>query len=81
MVFLAVCIGVSSWCHFMALLICGMSDGYCGHGFAWFNPCFIYRHTKTNWFGTIVLTIVINAMMLVIAICYWFYKLCTVGRR
>ena len=45
------------------------------------NPKWVYNHTKTNWFGTICLTILTNAVFGPAALCYWFYKLCTVGRR
>lgn len=45
------------------------------------NPKWIYNHTKTNWFGTICLTILVNVVFGPTALCYWFYKLCTVGRE
>ena len=50
-------------------------------GLCFCNPKWIYNHTKTNWFGTICLTILVNAIFGPTALCYWFYKLCTVGRR
>ena len=46
-----------------------------------FNPLYIYEHTRCNWFGTIVITILWNMYMLPVAICYWTYKLFTVGRK
>ena len=45
------------------------------------NPKWIYNHTKTNWFGTTCLTILANVAFGPTALCYWFYKLCTVGRK
>lgn len=45
------------------------------------NPKWIYNHTKTNWFGTICLAILANVAFGPSALCYWFYKLCVVGRR
>ncbi len=45
------------------------------------NPKWVYNHAKTNWFGTICLTILVNAVFGPAALCYWFYKLCTVGRK
>lgn len=45
------------------------------------NPKWVYNHTKTNWFGTALLTILSNVAFGPSALCYWFYKLCTVGRR
>lgn len=51
------------------------------YGLCFCNPKWIYNHTKTNWFGTICLTILANMAFGPAALCYWFYKLCTVGRR
>lgn len=50
-------------------------------GVCFCNPKWIYDHTKTNWFGTVFLTILANVALGPSAICYWFYKLCTIGRR
>ena len=50
-------------------------------GLCFCNPRWIYNHTKTNWFGTALLTILANTAFGPAALCYWFYKLCTVGRR
>ena len=50
-------------------------------GLCFCNPKWIYNHTKTNWFGTIFLTILANLVFGPTALCYWFYKLCTVGRK
>jgi hypothetical protein len=51
------------------------------YGLCFCNPNWIYNHTKTNWFGTICLTILANVAFGPTALCYWFYKLCTVGRK
>lgn len=51
------------------------------YGLCFCNPNWIYNHTKTNWFGTICLTILANAAFGPTALCYWFYKLCTIGRK
>ena len=45
------------------------------------NPIYIYQHTSCNIFGTIFLTILVNLLCPTATICYWGYKLCTVGRR
>ena len=45
------------------------------------NPIDVYRLNKVNVFGCILLTILGNIMFPYYAICYWFYKLCTVGRK
>ena len=50
-------------------------------GVCFCNPKWIYNHTKTNWFGTALLTILVNVVFGPAALCYWFYKLCTVGRK
>ena len=50
-------------------------------GLCFCNPKWIYRNTKTNWFGTICLAILTNIAFGPTALCYWFYKLCTVGRK
>ena len=50
-------------------------------GLCFCNPKWIYNHTKTNWFGTACLAILANVAFGPSALCYWFYKLCTVGRR
>ena len=50
-------------------------------GFEFVNPCFIYKHNNVNWFGAIMVCIVYSLLMPGCTICYWFYKLCTVGRK
>ena len=45
------------------------------------NPIVIYDKIKVNWFGAWLLAIVCNVALPVIAIPYWIYKICTVGRQ
>lgn len=45
------------------------------------NPLCIYEEVEVNVFGCAVLTILGNLLLAPIAVCYWFYKLCTVGRK
>lgn len=46
------------------------------------NPYWVhYYHSSVNWFGAAVLCLVYNVLCPVGAIMYWFYKLCTVGRK
>ena len=46
------------------------------------NPYYSYRyHKSANWFGAILLSLLYMALCPVGAFCYWFYKLCTIGRR
>lgn len=46
-----------------------------------FNPLRIYKNCNVNWFGCILVTLVSHISLILPAIVYWFYKLCTVGRR
>lgn len=46
-----------------------------------FSPVFIYKNYKVNIFGTIVMTLFFNIVMIIPSIIYWFRKLCTVGRK
>lgn len=50
-------------------------------GYQFVNPKVIHRNLPLNWFGTVVATIVVNILCPVPAVLYWFYKLCTVGRK
>ena len=46
------------------------------------NPYYSYKyHERVNWFGAIMLSLLYTALCPIGAICYWFYKLCTIGRR
>lgn len=46
-----------------------------------FNPVTIYENHKVNYFGAFMITLFSNCSLFIYAICYWFYKLCTVGRK
>jgi hypothetical protein len=50
-------------------------------GLSFLRPDIIYHNTKLNYFGTGVACLALNLFFLPMALCYWFYKLCTVGRR
>ena len=50
-------------------------------GLTFLQPDIIYHNTKLNYFGVGVVCLVLNLFYLPMALCYWFYKLCTVGRR
>ena len=51
------------------------------YGFEFFNPKWIYKEYPVNWFGLICISAFVHIICLGYAIIYWFYKLCTVGRR
>jgi hypothetical protein len=55
----------------------------CGHvDLSVFNPVENYRRwTSMNWFGVILFTFLLNIICPGLAVCYWFWKLCTVGRK
>ena len=63
--------------------ICGIILNYCWvvDGLNFLRPDLIYLNTKLNYFGVGVVCLVLNLFFLPLAFCYWFYKLCTVGRR
>ena len=50
-------------------------------GFEYVNPCWIYRHYHVNYFGAALLFIVFNLLCPIVSFCYWFYKICTFGRK
>jgi hypothetical protein len=50
-------------------------------GIEFVNPLVIYKRTKVNWFGAILLAIIYGMMCPIATFVYWLYKLCTVGRK
>ena len=51
-------------------------------GFELVNPYHVYKyHKRLNWFGAIIVSVFYTALCPVGTVCYWFYKLCTVGRK
>lgn len=45
------------------------------------NPYWAHHYyTSVNWFGAIMISLVYTILCPLGAVCYWFYKLCTVGR-
>lgn len=50
-------------------------------GLQWVNPIVIYDNVPVNWFGCIVLTILAHIAAGPWVVFYWFYKLCTIGRK
>ncbi len=50
-------------------------------GWEFCNPYWVYKYNKhVNWFGATVLALGYTVLCPFGALCYWFYKLCTVGR-
>lgn len=50
-------------------------------GFEYVNPVWIYKKYHVNYFGAALICIFYNLICPIGSICYWIYKLCTVGRR
>lgn len=50
-------------------------------GWEFVNPVHIYKYNKVNWFGAIIVALIYSALCPIGAVIYWFYKLCTVGRK
>ena len=58
---------------------CGALD--LADGFEFFNPVHIHHYNKVNWFGAFVVCLIYTALAPAAAFLYWFYKICTVGRK
>lgn len=67
--------------HFIVIFGLVPTEGYSDAGFAWLNPVWIYKHAPVNWFGAGLLALLGNIVVPGVAVLYWIYKLCTVGRR
>lgn len=46
-----------------------------------FDPVVRYNTGDFSLFGVVIITILLNIAFAPMAIIYWFYKLCTFGRR
>ena len=58
-------------------------NGAIGRAIGWefVNPCFVYKHNKVNWFGATLVALFYSMLCPLGALGYWFYKLCTMGRK
>lgn len=65
----------------LAFISCPIGIAFDANGFEFLNPIVIYKNIKVNIFGTILITILLNTILAPYAICYWMYKVCTVGRK
>lgn len=51
-------------------------------GWEFVNPYWCYKfNTNVNIIGALMLALMFTAICPAGAVCYWFYKLCTFGRR
>lgn len=65
----------------IALVLMIVTQGFNDVGLVWLNPKWVYDNVKVNWFGAGFLAFVGNALFIPFSVCYWLYKLCTVGRN
>ena len=49
--------------------------------FSFMNAIKIYRTYRVNYFGAALICIIYNLLCPIASIGYWFYKLCTFGRK
>lgn len=69
--------------HIAALIIAfvlSIWEDECDVGLSFVNPLVIHQYLWVNWFGAWLLAIIAHICLPIIAILYWIYKLCTVGR-
>ena len=59
--------------------IVGVIDEF--NDFSFVNPIKIYKTYKVNYFGAAIICIIYNLLCPIGSIGYWFYKLCTFGRK
>ena len=60
---------------------CVISEFTNSDGFEFVNPIWLYKKYKVNRFGSILIALLFNILCFPFSICYWLYKLCTVGRK
>lgn len=68
-----------SLCGTLFLVIVGVLDKF--DDFSFLNPIKIYKTYHVNYFGAALICIVYNFMCPIGSIGYWFYKICTFGRK
>lgn len=49
--------------------------------FSYVNPIKIYKTYRVNYFGAALICIIYNLLCPIGSIGYWFYKICTIGRK
>ena len=61
------------------VFFCGVTDGLDWEEL--FNPFVIFQKNKVNWFGAWLIAAVSFICMMPFALCFYIYKLCTIGRK
>lgn len=51
------------------------------NGWEFVNPVHVYKYNQVNWFGAVLVALIYNIICPIGSACYWFYKICTFGRR
>ena len=73
---------IFAWCVGFVIDFCWVSDNKYCYGLELCNPYWAYKYYKNvNWFGACVVSLAFTALRPPLAIIYWFYKLCTIGRK
>lgn len=69
--------------HFISFSICvAWAQTMNADGWELCNPYWSYKyHYSVNWFGAIIISLIYTIFCPIGALIYWFYKLCTIGRR
>lgn len=70
---------VWSLCGTLFLVIVGVLDEF--DDFSFLNPIKIYKTYHVNYFGATIICISYNLLCPIGSIGYWFYKICTFGRK
>ena len=74
-----------SWNFFGAMcyiVVAATYDKAIVNGWELVNPYYVYKYnTSINWFGATLISLFFNIICPIGAICYWFHKLCTFGRK
>ena len=66
---------------FSLFFVAAIGDSLKAKGLEFVNPVWLYKRFRVNWFGAFFLALLFSLLTVPYAICYWFYKLCTVGRN
>lgn len=68
---------------FITLMVLGICFDFIGkcRNSDFFMPTYIYKHCRVNYFGAIMLCLFVNGLCPFWSLGFWFYKLCTVGRK
>ena len=79
-------LGLFVWSLIGAMVICvfggcGLSIVAYSYDSEFFNPAYCYKHAHVNWFGAFMIALGFTLLSPLWAAGFWFYKLCTVGRR